>query len=277
MGEDGRNRHARWMVAPRGPLEGIVPAMRVIGLWRYPVKSMQGESIPEAAIVAEGVAGDRGYGVLDLGSGTVVSAKRDGRLLEASARRTDHAVAVSVPGYGEAVPGAELDDHLSAFLGRPVRLVACADHPGAEFENFDDFERENSPIHRWSGPPGSFVDTSPIHLLATSDLAELGAERPELDFDVRRFRPNVLVDDEGDPRLLASLGAGERLRAGAVELEIKKPCARCVMTTRPQPGGIRRELDVLRHINAQRGSNLGLLASVVRPGSLRLGDELELA
>ena len=35
--------------------------MQVIGLWRYPVKSLQGEQLETAAITTDGLAGDRRY------------------------------------------------------------------------------------------------------------------------------------------------------------------------------------------------------------------------
>jgi MOSC domain-containing protein YiiM len=43
------------------------------------------------------------------------------------------------------------------------------------------------------------------------------------------------------------------------------------MTTRAQPGGIERQLDILRHLNAAHGSNLGVLGRVVQAGRLEVG------
>lgn len=168
--------------------------MRVTALWRYPVKSMQGESLAALDLVAHGVDGDRSFGVLDIGSGTVVSAKRDGRLLEASARLLQDGLHVRLPGRGDLCPGRDLDADIESWLGRPARLIRSAEHGPATYEAQSDFERDNSETVQWNGPDGSFVDSSPVHLLATADLAELTRERPELQWDVRRFRPNVVVE-----------------------------------------------------------------------------------
>jgi hypothetical protein len=67
---------------------------------------------------------------------------------------------------------------------------------------------------------------------------------------------------------------GRRISIDAVTLEVVKPIDRCVMTTRPQPGGIDRDLDVLRTINAERQTWLGVGALVVVPGELAMGNEV---
>jgi hypothetical protein len=46
------------------------------------------------------------------------------------------------------------------------------------------------------------------------------------------------------------------------------------MVTRPQPGGLDRDLGVLRTINADRQGCAAVGASVRTPGRVRVGDEL---
>ncbi len=46
------------------------------------------------------------------------------------------------------------------------------------------------------------------------------------------------------------------------------------MVTRPQPGGIERDLDVLKTINRERDGNLSVGALIVDPGPLAVGDTL---
>jgi len=242
--------------------------VRVVGLWRYPVKSMQGEAVDAVRLEARGVAGDRRFGVLDVASGTVVSAKRDGSVLEGHARSAAGAVLVEVPGAGELLPGGTLDAALTRWLGREVRLVEADDGRAARFESQSDAERDDSESECWQGVPGSFVDSSPVHVVGLDELASVEAECPELSWDVRRFRPNVLVE-----RAVA-LTPGSPLRMGAGVVEVVKPCARCVMTTRAQPGGIARELGVLRHLASARGNELGVLVRVIRPGEVRIGDSV---
>ena len=67
---------------------------------------------------------------------------------------------------------------------------------------------------------------------------------------------------------------GRRIEVGAVVADVVKAIDRCVMTTRPQPGGIERDLDVLRTINAERRHPLGVGTLIVQPGAVTVGDEL---
>lgn len=244
--------------------------MYVRALWRYPVKSMQGEPCLELVLAAGGAAGDRQYGVLDVGSGTIVSAKRDGRLLQASARLLDGTLLVMVPGHDEIPPGPKLNERLSEWLRRPVRLVAVANHGRGTFECPEDFEDDGSQVVQWSGLDSSFVDESELLLIGSGDLAELAAERPELQWDVRRFRPNVLV--EADAGAFGGVVASRPVLVGQVVLELQYGCTRCVMTTREQPGGIERQLDVFRHLLRSHDNLLGVRARTTGAGMVRTGD-----
>jgi uncharacterized protein len=267
--------------------------VRVQGLWRCPVKSMQGEACDEVELSDVGVVGDRSFGVLDLASHTIMSAKRDGRLLQAGARFSGAELLVGLPGREELARGPVLDNGLSEWLGRPVRLVEAAGYGTPTFEAVDNFEREDSGLHSWEGEIGSFVDESPLHLVTTADLSQLAHERPELQWEVLRFRPNLLI--EAPPgafalaaprvrgqRLSGQRVSGQRVRGqrvivGDVELEVLTNCLRCVMTTRAQPGGIERQLDILRHVTAVHDNAVGVRASVVRAGVVRLGGTVRLA
>jgi uncharacterized protein len=244
--------------------------VHIRGLWRYPVKSMQGEACTAVRLSDVGVVGDRSFGVLDVASQTIVSAKRDGRLLEAGARFSGQELLVMLPTGDELGPGRLLDERLSEWLGRSVRVVPASGYGTPTFEGPDDFEREDLGLHRWDGQGGSFVDESPLHLVTTTDLAQLAEERPDLQWDIRRFRPNMLVESP-DPAL-ALPGPGQKILVGEIELEVTKGCTRCVMTTRAQPGAIERQLDILRHVIAVHDKQVGLRAAVTRAGAVRVGD-----
>ena len=248
--------------------------MQIRELWRYPVKSMRGEKCRSLRIDLHGVVGDRSFGVLDLQSGTIISAKRDGRLLEASARTEGEGVVIEHPAGPERRPGADLDRELTAWLGRGVRLVAAAQHGIGTYECPEDFEVDDSDPVSWQGSAHSFVDESDVHLLTTADWTTLGSMRPDLHWDVRRFRPNIVLD-AGD-RLSTTL-IGQHLRIGDAVLEVTKGCTRCVMTTRVQPGGIERELDILRHVIANCDNQVGVRAAVVRAGSVDQGGTAEVS
>lgn len=241
----------------------------VSSLWRHPVKSMRGQRVAELDFDELGVVGDRAYGVLNRESGTILSAKREGRLLEASAEYRSGVLVVTLPSGEEFRPGTHLDEELSLWLGYPVALVIAATFGVPTFESPEDFERDDSQVVSWEGTAGRFVDESALHILTSSELEGLSRERPELNWDVRRFRPNIVVDDAK-----ASLDTSplRSIQVGEIVIEITKPCSRCVMTTRPQPEGLDRELDVLRHVSRHHDGNVGGRAVVVRPGVVREGD-----
>ena len=85
----------------------------------------------------------------------------------------------------------------------------------------------------------------------------------------RRFRANLLLDAGDEKDLL-----GESWRVGGAVLNVGREIGRCVMVTRPQPGGIDRDLDVLRTINRERDGKLTVGAVVDSPGLISEGDEL---
>jgi uncharacterized protein YcbX len=103
----------------------------------------------------------------------------------------------------------------------------------------------------------------------------MALQRPDLDWSVARFRPNLLVDAGGDERV-EDAWVGRRCSVGEVQLEIIKPCERCVMVTRPQPGGLARQLGVLTHLSRVADGSLGALARVARPGTVALGAPVSL-
>ena len=240
--------------------------MRVVSVWRYPVKSMQGEPLETADVSELGIAGDRQWALVDTSTGLALTARRVPELLFATPRLVHSAqVEVELP---DGTVTAD-DRTLSDWLDRPVHLTRAASERAGRYEIAADFEDEaGSEWFQWDGPVGTFHDSgrTRVSLLSTGSIG---------DWDRRRFRGNVIVDAEG-------VGAenelvGQRIRIGSVTLDVTKPIDRCVMTTRPQPGGIERDLDVLRTINAERQTWLGVGTLVVTPGQLSVGDAVEVA
>ena len=241
--------------------------MVVEELWRYPVKSMGGERLDVAAVDAWGIHGDRQWAVVDLDTGYGLTAKRVPELLFASAAVIDRDVAVELPdgtrlnGTGEATDAA-----LSAWLGRPVCLRRASTEAPGTFEIAADFEAEHdSELLHWNGPAGTFHDSTRRRL----SIAALTEMR---DWAPRRFRMNVLTSGESTAHLV-----GATVRVGTVGLDIVKAVDRCILTTRAQPGGVERDLDVLRTINRELGGNLGVGAMVTAPGEVRVGDALSVS
>ena len=236
---------------------------------------MRGEALDAAELGAHGVAGDRRYGVQAEESGHVLSAKREGRLLTARSE-SGPSVRILLP-TGEVLdgPGRSTDQALSSWLGQRVRLVESDQKEIPTFERQADDADDASASATWQGRPGAYVDSSPIHLLTTSGLRAMAVQRPDLDWNVARFRPNFLVETIEDGRVEDGW-VGRRCSLGDVQLEIVKPCTRCVMVTRPQPECLGRQLGVLTHLSQVAEGTLGVLARVVRPGAVAVGADVSL-
>ena len=245
--------------------------------WRYPVKSMQGLPTTSLRIGPTGIAGDRHRAVIDTATERVMSAKRTADLL--LARATDDAI-VLPDGTVVDIDSPNRDQVLSAWLGRDVTVRTA---PGTEHLSYemtfdppdDDAEYYEIPI-----PEGTFLDLSPVHLLTTATLEGCAAQRPDLDWDLRRFRPNLLIAMDGAP-FVEDEWAGRRLEIGTAVLAVTQPTVRCAMPLRAQPaiGPAERPLDrqpelygALNDLHVAFPNHLGAYADVVRAGVASVGD-----
>src|SRR5512140_989540 len=170
----------------------IAPGLRIAQLWRYPVKSLLGERLPALRVVDDGVDGDRLWGIQDLSDGRILTARREPRLLFASSRvaAPDGLPAITLPDGQELIgPGSATDAALSAWLARPVALVAAAESDAARAEYFDDATDDASRAIEWTMPRGRFVDAFPVLIMTTAGLRGGAAVYSNGSWDVRRFRP----------------------------------------------------------------------------------------
>ncbi len=255
--------------------------MRVSALFRYPVKSMQGERLESAVVGTHGVVGDRQWGLLDLDTGLMLTARREPALLMASARLLEaprvHDAEVDPEVQIELPDGTIVDDDaaLSAWLGRRVELRRADPDTAGTYEialvdieqGIDD--EDVAPWVQWTGPRGSFHDSTKAQV----SLVTEGSMRA---WDVRRFRPNVVVTgpDGAEDRLV-----GERLQIGSATFGVRTPIDRCIMTTRPQPAttesaALERDLNVLKRINAERATFLAIGLMVEHTGTITEGDDV---
>jgi uncharacterized protein YcbX len=232
--------------------------VRVTELWRYPVKSLQGERLRTAELGPLGLAGDRQWALFDLESGFGLTARRVPDLLFAAARIRDGAVEVVLPDGTVTTDDAVL----SAWAGRRIALRPATEGAVPRYENLDDALDETSPWYAWEGASGAFHDNANFRVTLVS-TGTVGT------WDRRRFRANVLLDGEGENAL-----AGTRQRLGTAVLDLVEPVPRCVMVTRPQPGGIGRDNGVLKTIHRERDGLLAIGAGVVTAGTVAVGDEL---
>ena len=234
------------------------PIGTIAALWRYPVKSMQGEALEEAFLTERGVLGDRAYAVIDVATGHVASAKHPRKwagLFACRAAFTEPPapggalsdVRITLPD-GTIVSSADAAVHreLSRVVGREVRLVAQTAHSGDRLVR----EADRTPLDATEGTTvvreeplalaaasDSFVDVAPLHLLTTATLEHLGTLAPASRFEPRRFRPNVLVRPATNAARTTTTGfvendwLGLTLAAGEARISVNDPCPRCVVTT----------------------------------------------
>ena len=245
-------------------------------LWRYPVKSLQGERLTAVNVEADGLHGDRRWGIRDDATGRVLTGRREPRLLEAAATLNDaNEPVIVLPGGSELDgPGQATDAALSDWLARPVRLVPANDEHGERAEFFADATDDTSEAIEWTMPPGRFVDAMALLVLTTASLRAGATRYPDGDWDVRRFRPNVLVDGAGEGWAEDSW-CGQAIGIGAVELLPQQPCIRCTMVTRAQ-SGLRRDLDIYRTLARDHDGTLGVWTAVRSAGVVTEGQEVSL-
>lgn len=237
------------------------PGVDVLELWRFPVKSLQGERVEQARLTRQGIEGDRRWALFDDGTGFGLTARRAPELLFAQAAwRGDDRPSVTLPDGSDAPD----DEALSRWLGRAVTLrPAQTDLGPRRYENLTDAEDEDAAWEPFDGAHGAFHDTegAPVSLLTRASTTG---------WQTRRFRANVVLDGSGEDELV-----GSRVKLGQARLDVALRIVRCVMVTRPQPAGIDQDSGVLRTIVRERGSCLSVGAAVVQPGAVRVGDPLQ--
>jgi uncharacterized protein len=121
-------------------------------------------------------------------------------------------------------------------------------------------------IFEYYTPPGTYFDVYPIHVLSTASLDRMRRHNPNADWDPRRFRPNVLIDD-GDE----SQWVGRTAHIGAFGIRGEIPTVRCAMPMHAQHD-LPKDPTILRTIVRDANQCLGLYASVTSAGHVRVGD-----
>lgn len=124
-------------------------------------------------------------------------------------------------------------------------------------------------------PPGTYFDLFPIHVLTTSTLQLMSKLNPAANWDIRRFRPNVLVDTESLAGTVENDWVGRVIHIGNLVVKGELPTIRCAMPMHAQ-ADLPRDPSVLRTIVREANQSLGLYASVIEAGSIATGDPVEL-
>ncbi len=126
-------------------------------------------------------------------------------------------------------------------------------------------------------PEDTFFDAAVIHVLTTATIDRLREIYPQGRFEVRRFRPNIVVQlASGEKDFVENAWINHTLVIGDdVRLNVTGPCPRCVMTTLPQ-GDLPKDAGILRTAAQHNHANVGIYAAVTRGGTIRRGDPVRL-
>jgi uncharacterized protein YcbX len=227
----------------------------VLGITRYPVKSMGGESLERVGVTPRGLHGDRAWAIYtaDGGIGSGKTSRRFRRvdgLLELHSRLRGDVPVIAFPDGSTAVAtDPDTERRLSALLGRPLAVRA-----------------ETTVPHH---------DEAPVHVLTTASLRHLGDLLGE-PVDPRRLRANLLLDVDR-AGFAEDAWKGGRLRIGdTVVLALGDGMPRCAMVNAAQPA-LPHESRMLKLIAHANDLKLGLQAAVARPGEIATGDPVLLA
>ncbi len=287
----------------------MIEAGRILSIWRYPVKSMAGERLDSATFSDLGLHADRTWAVRDVELNATTSAKRLPGLMFCTARYAQPPRPDAGPGHapeviigfpdGRECSSADPSIHhaLSEYLDRDVEL-----RPLPAIDDRDDYRapvatkndlrtifglgpdeplpdlsmfpvRKLAEITRYTTPLGSYVDAYPVHLLTVQSLQAMATLAPGSDFDVRRFRPTILIDSPAQTDQPELDWCGGVLHAAEADFAPLIPTIRCVMPTHPQPD-LDRDPAVTRTIAAHARRCLGVYGTVLKGGRVSVGETL---
>lgn len=256
-------------------------------LWRYPVKSMQGEALEHSQIVPKGLLGDRTYALWDQKTSRIASAKNPKKwaaLLDCYAKfehvpevdQPTPSVQISLPN-GTQLTSEQSDIHLqlSNWMEREVQFLSSAPETPTLDQYWPDVEgtAQRDTTTQLFMPPGTFFDSCSIHGVTTATLNRLQELYPEGAFDPCRFRPNLLIESPSDQvGFIENDWVGHILAIGdTVRLQIDTVCPRCVVTTLAQEG-LPQDLNILRTAARYNDVIAGIRMSVLQSGVISQDD-----
>ena len=224
---------------------------RVVGLWRYPVKSMGAETLAEVDVSWYGLAGDRRWAFI-----------RNG-------------VAQSGFPWLTLREREDMSHYRPSFLepARPDKSPTIVRTPSGVI-----FDVADSALGAELCPSGARVikqdrgifDTFPLSLITTQTIVRLG-EKVGARLDIQRFRPNVLVEAADEAPFPEDNWVGSVLRVGGMRMRVDKRDGRCIIIT-IDPVTTERNSAILRTVAADRQGCLGVYGSTVQPGRIAVND-----
>jgi uncharacterized protein YcbX len=252
---------------------------------------MMGEELNATEVTERGLLGDRAYALVDSSDGKAATAKNPRkwpRLFDFRATVIEPArAAAKVPPVRIALPDGttvisdqgDLNQILSKALNREVTLGAArrgAVNAEEYWPDMDGLDHRDT-VTDFTLPEETFFDVAMVHLLTTATLDRLRELYPQGRFEVRRFRPNIVVQlGSSETSFAENAWVGHTLAIGTtVRLKITSPCGRCVMTTLAQ-GDLPKDRGILRTAAQHNQVNVGVYAAVERGGTIRRGDPIRI-
>jgi uncharacterized protein YcbX len=228
---------------------------KIVGLWRYPVKSMGAEALTDVQLSWHGLEGDRRWAFIRNG------VEKSGFPWFTLRERGDMAH------FQPVFSDPRNPDSSATFVKTP---------DGREFVVTD------PALGELLAPSGARVikqncgvfDTFPLSLITTQTIARL-SELVDEDLDVLRFRPNILVEAAEDRPFMEDEWVGRVLRLGGARMRVDKRDGRCVVIT-IDPVTAERNPAILRAVADERQGCLGVYGSTVEPGIVAVDDSVRI-
>ena len=241
------------------------PIGTILQLWRFPVKSMRGETLPAIRLTLHGLEGDRRFALTS-------TAAPAGKPLLSSRERT---ATLRYKARLEPAPSVTTPEGLTLPLPSPEllgTLQAAIAQPGARLHLEDSTLNANPALNPNQAP---FFDVRPVSLLSQATLQALADERGHT-VNPLRFRSNlILALDPAQPFAEDSL-TGKTLRFGypdddGPQLQVLERIPRCRIISL-DPETTAADPTLLRHLAQQHEGRIGVYARVLKPGLLRIGN-----
>ena len=274
-------------------------------LWRYPVKSMAGESIETGHIEKKGLFADRLWATRDEKADELTSVRKHPKLLQCKARFTEEPGDSQIPSVIIELPDGTTfnsrDDSapqkLSDYLGCDVTL--WPQQPRSNWRHYrlktlsgeaamkKQFASKHLPdmssiswakmleLSIFSTPLGRYYDCYPLHILTSNALTKLSELEPEGHFIPQRFRPNIFINSaESKAHFDEFDWLDGRLMIGDSIIHCESRTIRCSMPAQPQNSEIKKNAKVLRTLEQHTGRHMGINATVIKPGRINIGDKV---
>lgn len=281
-------------------------ATKISSLYRYPIKSMGGHSLQSTNLDHLGLPGDRCWAVRDEERGGIKGGKRFATLMnlnaslnaEPSASHRSPEATISLPdGTTVLTSDKAVNETLSRAVGAQLTLWPLLPKEAVEHylrtpnnpdqdpeeglrevfgrtkdEPLPDLSTFPTELMTYESPPGTYFDAFPLLIMSQASLDSMQQASNTSTFDVRRFRPNIVVhtDKNGFPE---EAWVGKTAKLGSATVKFDMVCPRCVMTTHGF-SNLPKDPKIMRQLVQQNGGNLGVYASVIEPGHITIGDEL---